>query len=169
MSRCSRPTLGTRRRPRSARTAGSYSARQLASITADLVRRASATSPPSMTRVGATMFWPPQTRRASQRQRQHEDGGDAQRQGYASNGARAGVGRHSWRVRRNTRLERRCCLPGAPVRPRPVNLRQIPAWLRSFGRAPSAVRSCRMPRLACARTAACPPGDWRGRRRPRRH
>jgi hypothetical protein len=46
---------------------------------------------------------------------------------------------------------------------------RVPAWLRPSGRAPTAVRSCRMLLPACARTAAGPPGCWRGRRRLRRH
>jgi hypothetical protein len=81
----------------------------------------------------------------------------------------SGVGRHSWRASRRALLERRSCLPYAPVSECPMVPRPIPAWLRPSGRAPTAVRSCRMPRPACARTAACLPGCWHGRRRLRRH
>jgi len=42
------------------------------------------------------------------------------------------------------------------------------AGLRPSGCAPTAVRSCRMPLPACARTTACPPGRWHGRRQLRR-
>jgi hypothetical protein len=60
---------------------------------------------------------------------------------------------------RNPLLERRCRLLGACVSACPGNPRLVPAWLRPSGYAPTAVRSCRMSLPACARTAACPPGD----------
>jgi len=52
----------------------------------------------------------------------------------------------------------------------PLSARPVPgsAGLRPSGCVPSAWRSCRTARPACARTAACPSGGWRGRRPPRR-
>jgi hypothetical protein len=70
-----------------------------------------------------------------------------------------GVGRHSWRLTRGTLLERRCCLPGAPLSAYPVNA--TGSCLASAIRARARRREVLpMPLPACARTAACPPGDW---------
>lgn len=96
----------------SARARAGISATWLATISADLVRRASVRSPPSVTRTGATMYWLQQTRRAFQRQRDQRT--EACRQATPA----AGVGRRSWRLTRNTArtsmLSARCncqCVP----------------------------------------------------------